>query len=208
MPPASLPQPAFTAALYRAAAALALLLATALACLAPSAHAAPPKSYNKAGVSFQHPAGWKVTADELETDGSGMRTIDLEGPEDASIHLMLIPFLSGQNIETLAARAAEHRAEMDKGPAALEGPDKITPTGMTSSTITRRVGGKEVKGVLQRFGYTSEGVPVDIESRFFSLDMGDARSVNIMTQSVAEDAKQMDAALGLVMDSLRYRAKR
>ncbi|MGV3683270.1 MAG: hypothetical protein ACO1PM_26625 [Acidovorax sp.] len=208
MPPASLPQPAFTAALHRAAAALALLLATALACLAPSAHAAPPKSYNKAGVSFQHPAGWKVTADELETDGSGMRTIDLEGPEDASIHLMLIPFLSGQNIETLAARAAEHRAEMDKGPAALEGPDKITPTGMTSSTITRRVGGKEVKGVLQRFGYTSEGVPVDIESRFFSLDMGDARSVNIMTQSVAEDAKQMDAALGLVMDSLRYRAKR
>lgn len=149
-----------------------------------------------------------MTADELETDGSGMRTIDLEGPEDASIHLMLIPFLSGQNIETLAARAAEHRAEMDKGPAALEGPDKITPTGMTSSTITRRVGGKEVKGVLQRFGYTSEGVPVDIESRFFSLDMGDARSVNIMTQSVAEDAKQMDAALGLVMDSLRYRAKR
>ncbi|EJE49322.1 hypothetical protein PMI14_06120 [Acidovorax sp. CF316] len=207
---ASLPPSAPTTLLHRTAATLALLItmAIALAGLTQPAHAAPPKAYNKAGVSFQHPADWKVALDEVEPNGAGMRSIDLEGPEDASIHLMLIPFMTGQNIETLATRAAEHRAEMDKGQAALEGPDKITPTGMTSSTITRRVGGKDIKGVLQRFGYVSEGVAIQLESRFFAIDAGNGSSVNIMTQSLAEDAKLMETALGRVMDTLRYRAKR
>ncbi|CAN7480300.1 hypothetical protein LJR118_003306 [Acidovorax sp. LjRoot118] len=188
--------------------ALALLLAAALAWLALPAQAAPPKAYSKNGVSFQHPATWKVMTDEIEKDGAGMRSIDLEGPGDAIISLMFIPFLSGQNIETLATRAAEHRAQMDKGAAAKEGPDKITPTGLASSAITRRVGGKEIKGVLQRFGYTSGGETVQLEARFFSMDFGDASSANFMTQSMAEDTRQVDAALGLVMDTLRYRAKR
>lgn len=188
--------------------ALALLLAATLAWLALPAQAAPPKAYSKNGISFQHPATWKVMTDETEKDGAGMRSIDLEGPGDAIISLMFIPFLSGQNIETLATRAAEHRAQMDKGAAAKEGPDRITPTGLTSSATTRRVGGKEIKGVLQRFGYTSEGETVQLEARFFSMDFGDASSANLMTQSMAEDARQVDAALGLVMDTLRYRAKR
>lgn len=193
---------------FNAAATAALGLALLVAGLAQPALAAPHATYTKDGVSFQHPADWKVALDELEPDGTGMRSIDLEGPEDASIHLMFIPFMSGQNIETLATRAAEHRAEMDKGPAALEGPDKITPTGMTSRAITRRVGGKEIKGVLQRFGYVSEGVAIQLESRFFSIDAGNGSSVNIMTQSMADDARQLDTALGRVMDTLRYRAKR
>lgn len=187
---------------------LTLLLAATLAWLALPAQAAPPKSYSKNGISFQYPTTWKVMSDEIEKDGAGMRSIDLEGPGDAIISLMFIPFLSGQNIETLATRAAEHRAQMDKGAAAQEGPDKITPTGFTSSAITRRVGGKEIKGVLQRFGYTSEGETVQLEARFFSMDFGDASSANLMTQSMAEDARQVDTALGLVMNTLRYRAKR
>lgn len=175
--------------------ALTLLLAATLAWLALPAQAAPPKAYSKNGVSFQHPATWKVMADEIEKDGSGMRSIDLEGPGDAIISLVFIPFMSGQNIETLATRAAEHRAQMDKGAAAKEGPDRITPTGFASSAITRRVGGKEVKGVLQRFGYTSEGETVQLEARFFSMDFGDASSATVMTQSLADDAKRLEAAL-------------
>ncbi len=207
MRPTSFPLPTV---MHRTAATLALCLAAATALLSapPIAHAAPPKAYSKAGVSFKHPATWKVAADEVEKEGAGMRSIDLEGPQDASIHLMFIPFLSGQNIETLATRAAEHRAQMDKDAAAQEGPDKITPTGTTSTAITRRVGGKEIKGVLQRFGYASEGETVQLEARFFSMDFGDASSVNIMTQSMAEDAQRVEAALGLAMDTLRYRAKR
>ncbi len=215
MRPTSFPFPTSSAttvlptAVRRTASALALCLAAATAFLAapPSAHAAPPKTYSKAGASFQHPATWKVTSDEVEKDGAGMRSIDLEGPEEAIISLMFIPFLSGQNIETLAARAAEHRAQMDKGAAAQEGADKITPTGTTSTAITRRVAGKEIKGVLQRFGYTSEGETVQLEARFFSMDFGGA-SVTIMTQSMAEDAKLVDAALGLAMGTLRYRPER
>ena len=188
--------------------ALTLLLAAALACLALPAQAAPPKAYSKNGISFQYPTTWKVMSDEIEKDGAGMRSIDLEGPGEAIISLMFIPFLSGQNIETLATRAAEHRAQMDKGAAAKDGPDKITPTGLASSAITRRMGGKEIKGVLQRFGYTSGGETVQLEARFFSMDFGDASSATLMTQSMAEDGKQVDAALALVMDTLRYRAKR
>lgn len=211
MPSASLPTTTFmTRLLPRTATTLALILAAAaMALLTPSAaHAASPKTYSKAGVSFQYPATWKVTLDEVEKDGSGMRSIDLEGPEDATMSLMFIPFLSGQKIEVLAARAAEHRDDMVKRDAGQDAADKITATPLTATPITRRVAGKEIKGVLQRFGYASEGESVQLEARFFTIDFGDTSSVNIMTHSTAQEAQAMEAALGLAMDTLRYRAKR
>lgn len=202
------PAPTFIP-LWRRSAAMALLLAAAMALLGPSAaHAAPPKTYSKAGVSFQYPANWKVALDEVEKDGAGMRSIDLEGPDDAIINLMFIPFLSGQKIDVLAARAAEHREEMVQRETAQDAADKITATPLTSTPISRRVAGKEIKGVLQRFGYTSEGESVQLQARFYTMDFGGASSVNIMTHSMAQEAKALEAALGLAMDTLRYRAKR
>jgi opacity protein-like surface antigen len=210
-----LPLPARACTALSAAAlrrALALAMAATLACLAAPAAAAPDKpvphqAYSQAGVGFQHPAGWKVTADTAGQEGGSLRSIDLEGPEEAIINLMFMPTLSGQDIETFAARAAQHRAEMDKAQAAQHAADGMAPTPLTTSRITRRVGGKAVKGVQHRFGYTSGGDTVQLEARFYTLDFGKA-SVIIMTQSFAEDARLMDTALGLAMDTLRYRPGR
>ncbi len=215
MRPASLPLSPTTTPLpaiaRRLASALApFLLAAATALLAPaSAHAAPPKTYNKAGVSFQYPANWKITLDEIANESAGIRNVDLEGPGDEIITLSFIPFMSGRDIALTAARAAQQRADLSaKDAAAEQAPeDRVSITPATSTTITRRVRGKEVKGVLQHFSYVGQGGSLPVEAGFYALDFGDA-SVTIMTQTLVEHAKSMESALGLAMGTLRYRAKR
>lgn len=85
---------------FRLALCLAILASLVPAALRP-AHAAPPATYSKDGVSFDHPAGWKVTEDVVAQDTTRMRSIDLEGPNEAVVTLMFSPFFRARTLRSL-----------------------------------------------------------------------------------------------------------
>lgn len=113
------PLPTIRAATRRSVTTAALGLMMLLAGLAQPALAAPNTTYSKDGVSFEHPAGWKVTEDSVAQDETRLRSIDLEGPDEAVVTFMFSPFLKDQNIEAFAANTAKNRAESAKNASAV-----------------------------------------------------------------------------------------
>lgn len=185
---------------------LALCLAI-LASLVPAAlrhaHAAPPATYSKDGVSFDHPAGWKVTEDVVAQDTTRMRSIDLEGPNEAVVTLMFSPFFSGQDIEKFAATAARNRADAAKANTSQQA--RMGP--VTATPITRQVAGKENQGVSQRFVVSMLGQNLPHEARFFKAAL-DGTTVIIMTQVGDEDAKAAEPGFAMALGTLRFSASK
>lgn len=179
---------------------LAILASVALTALHP-AHAAPPVIYNKDGVSFEHPTGWKVTEDVVAQDTTRMRSIDLEGPNEAVVTLMFSPFFSGQDIEKFAATAARNRADAAKANTAQQA--RMGP--VTATPITRQVAGKENQGVSQRFVVSMLGQNLPHEARFFKAAL-DGTTVIIMTQVGDEDAKAAEPGFAMALSTLRFSA--
>lgn len=188
----------------RQSTALTLVL---LAALAQPAMAAPNVVYSKNGVSFEHPADWKVTDDAVEPGANGMRSIDLEGPDESVVTFMFSPFLAGQNIEKFAATAAKNRADSSKGSAGATPAEQVRFGPVTSAPITRQVAGKENTGVSQRFVVTLQGQNLPHEARFFAANLGESSAV-IMTQVAVEYAQRTEPGFVMALDTLRYRAKR
>ncbi|MES2611106.1 MAG: hypothetical protein V4679_12740 [Pseudomonadota bacterium] len=196
------------AAVRRTAAVAATVLGLLSAAVALPALAAPNRTYNKSGASFQYPAGWKITEDALDEGGSGIRSVDLEGPDDELVMLVFNPMMSAMNLEKLASSVTSKREDGARKTANAAPAEQVTMGATTTTPITRRVGGKEFNGLLQTFQVTMDGETAAGESRVFSLDFGDAKSVVIITQARAANAKRMEATTGLVLDTLRYRPKR
>ncbi len=186
---------AFHLALY-----LAVLAMFAFAGLT-QAHAAPPLVYSKDGVSFEHPVGWKVTEDVVAQDETRMRSIDLEGPNEAVVTLMFSPFFSVQDIEKFAAAAARNRADAARANTAQQA--RMGP--VTATPITRQIAGKENKGVSQRFVVSMLGQNLPHEARFFKAALEGTTAI-IMTQVADEDAKAAEPGFAMALDTLRYTA--
>ncbi|WP_298209033.1 hypothetical protein [Acidovorax sp.] len=181
---------------------LAFLASFVLTALTP-VHAAPPITYSKDGVSFEHPAAWKVTEDVVAQDETRLRSIDLEGPNEAVVSLMFSPFLASQDIEKFAATAARNRADAARANTAQQarmGPVTVTP-------VTRQVAGKENKGVSQRFVVSMLGQNLPHEARFFKANLGET-TVIVMTQVAEEDAKAAEPGFVMALDTLRYRVSK
>lgn len=204
-----LPTPLLTAraAARRTFSTAALGLVLLVAGLAQPAMAAPNAVYSKDGVSFEHPADWKVTDDAVEPGANGMRSIDLEGPDESVITFMFSPFLAGQNIEKFAATAAKNRADASKGSAGATPAEQVRFGSVTSAPITRRVAGKDNTGVSQRFVVTLQGQNLPHEARFFAANLGGTSAV-IMTQVAVEYAQRTEPGFVMALDTLQYRAKR
>lgn len=203
MPYHPTPSPSILAAARRrlttAALALGLLLLGGLA--TQPAQAAPDAIYTKDGVSFQHPAGWKVTEDSVAQDETRLRSIDLEGPGESVVTFMFSPFLKDQVIETFAATTAKGRAESAQSASAVA--QQLRFGTVTTAPITRNVAGRESKGVAQRFVVSMLGQNLPHEARFFKADLG-GTTVIIMTQVADEDAKAVEPGFTMALDSLRY----
>lgn len=178
------------------------LLLSLLAGLAQPALAAPNTTYSKDGVSFEHPAGWKVTEDTVAQDQTRLRSIDLEGPDEAVVTLMFSPFLKDQSIEAFAATTAKNRAESAKSASGVAQQLRFGP--VTSAPITRNVAGQESKGVSQRFEISLQGQKLPHEARFFKANLGETTAI-IMTQVADESAKAVEPGFALALDTLRHR---
>jgi hypothetical protein len=175
----------------------ALLLAT----LAQPALAAPNGVYSKDGVSFEHPAGWKVTEDSVAQDETRLRSIELEGPDDSVVTLSISPFLKGQNIDTFADGIAKSRADSAKSAGAIAQQLGFGP--VTSTPITRTVAGRENQGVSQRFVISLMGQKLPHEARFFKVNLGETTAI-AMTQVADEHAKAVEPGFVQALGTLRY----
>ena len=200
------PLPTIRAATRRsvttAALGLMMMMTLLLAGLAQPALAAPNTTYSKDGVSFEHPAGWKVTEDSVAQDETRLRSIDLEGPDEAVVTFMFSPFLKDQNIEAFAANTAKNRAESAKNASAVAQQLRFGP--VASAPLTRKVAGQDSKGVSQRFEISLQGLKLPHEARFFKANLGETTAI-IMTQVADESAKAVEPGFALAIDTLRYR---
>lgn len=181
--------------LFQCLAAIALFLLTAL----PAVHAAPTVIYNKDGVSFEHPVEWKVAEDVVAQDGTRLRSIDVEGPDEAVVTLMFSPLLATQDIEKFAATAARNRENAARANTAQQ----VRMGATTATPVTRQVAGQDNKGVSQRFVVSLLGQDLPHEARFFKASLGDT-TVIVMTQVADENAKAAEPALVMVLGRLRY----
>ncbi|CAN7595936.1 hypothetical protein ASF11_18870 [Acidovorax sp. Leaf76] len=177
---------------------LTILALLWLAALAP-VHAAPAISYSKDGVSFEHPEGWKVTEDVVAQDETRLRSIDIEGPDEAVVTLMFSPLLAGQDIEKFAATAARNREDAARANTA----QKVKMGPATTAPIARPVGGKDTKGVSQRFVVSLLGQDLPHEARFFKATLG-GTTVIIMTQVADENARAAEPGFAMALGTLRY----
>ncbi len=176
---------------------LALFLSAALA----PARADVPITYSKDGVSFDHPAGWKVTEDVTAQDETRMRSIDLEGPNEAIVTLLFSPFFAGQDLHEFAAGTARRRADALQSNATLKG--RVGP--MTTAPISRKVAGQNNTGVAQRYVFKMLGQTLPHEARFFKASVG-GTTVIIMTQVSDEDAQAVEPGFVMALETLRVRA--
>ena len=182
---------AFHLALWRRALTAVLLLG-----FVAWAQAAPPVVYAKDGLRFEHPVGWSVTDDSVAQDETRLRSVDLEGPNEAVVTLMFSPFLAGQDIAKFAATTARNRAVAAKAQQARMGPVTATP-------LARKVAGQERTGVSQRFVVTMLGHKLPHEARFFKAAL-DGTTVIVMTQVADEHAAAAEAGFAMALETLRY----
>lgn len=174
-------------------------MASLMLVVVPSAQAAAALNYSKDGVSFEHPAEWKVTEDVVAQDESRLRSIDIEGPDEAVVTLMFSPFLANQDIQQFAATAAKNRADAARASTAQQ----VRMGPVTASPISRQVAGAENKGVSQRFVVKMAGQDLPHEARFFKAALG-ATTVIVMTQVADESAKAAEPGFVMALDTLRF----
>jgi hypothetical protein len=184
-------------------AVLTLLTATTLACTA-----GPPTitTYEKEGVSFQHYANWKVTEDAELAEGSGVRFINLEGPDEAIIMLTLMPSPVAQTLEDYATTMArEFTAAITETAIGPIRPATASPTG--SRAVSARIGGADQAGISHTYTVSVLGVKVPHVANFYQL-VGPKTTAFIVTQVATEDAQRTAPSMSIALDSLRIGTSR
>jgi len=154
-------------------------------------------TYSKDGVQFSYFSNWKIVGDSPYDANPDIRAIDLDGPHEAIVSIIIFPYSAGRSLDEFAASVATRRTNLTK---------KALPAGSmetgTSQTTKGRIGGHEQNGILQRFSVTLMGQEVPHEARFFLVNARQSQTV-VMTQVASEDAMDVNAAFDRVLDSLR-----
>lgn len=180
-----------------------LLLMLALANFACSPTPATLVQYKKNGVSFSHYSDWKVTEDAIIADTNGSRSIDLEGPQDSIVMIILMPASTDMTLDSYAAGMAQQRAQaLTVGPFTAA---KISAA--TSRTTSALVGGAKQPGIQQTFSINLLGETVPHEATFFSVADEHAK-VFIITQVATEDAKRVAQGFAATLASFAFKPEK
>ncbi len=154
--------------------------------------------YKKSGIAFTHFSDWKVTGDAAMAEAENVRTIDLEGPRDAVISIIVMPSASEMTLDAYAGIIAQER-----GQALPTG--KFMPLNITTGTshaTSAEVGGMQRQGILQKFNITLLGLAVPHESTFFAVEDKDKKAF-IFTQVSTEDANAVAKGFSALRSSFK-----
>jgi hypothetical protein len=181
------------------ASAILLLAFTSFAC-------SPDKptlvKYEKSGVSFAHFSNWKVTGDTIGQEGIGFRAIDLEGPHQALLAVVLLPASTASTLDTFAASVARERAGAIKESLSIGSFSAAKISAASSEAISSEVGGQQRDGIQQKFSIYLLGQEVPHEARFF-LVSDQHKKAFILAQVASEHADQVAPDFSVILGSFR-----
>ena len=181
-----------------------LLLLTALACTACSPEAPTLVTYQKNEVSFVHFSDWRVTNDAIIEESTKSRTIDLEGPNDALVSVVLLPSSNDLRLEDFATSIAHERGSAIKEALSIGSLSATKVSPASSQATSTDIGGQQFSGIQQRYTITFLGQDVPHEAAFF-LVPGKQMTAIVTTQVATEHAKQTAPAFSATLRSLRLR---
>jgi hypothetical protein len=160
--------------------------------------------YTKDGVTFNHYSDWKVTADAAVEGDEGSRSIELEGPRDSIVSIIMVPPSSEITLEGYAAAVAQERSAGIKETLSI-GPLTPVEIALTGSTATSaQVGGRPAEGIEQQFSINLLGQKVPHQARFFMLSNERAK-VLFITQVATEDAAHVATGFATALRSFRFK---
>ena len=180
----------------------AVLLLTALACNACSPAGPTLVTYQKKQVSFVHFSDWKVTNDAIIEEVTQSRTIDLEGPNDALVSVVLLPSSTDQKLDDFAASIAQDRGSAIKEALSIGSLSAAKVSPSSSQATSADIGGQQLSGIQQRYSIKLLGQDVAHEAAFF-LVRGKQMTAIITTQVATEHAKQTAPAFSATLRSFR-----
>jgi hypothetical protein len=181
-----------------------LLLLLALATCACSPTPATLIQYKKDGVIFAHFSDWKVTGDAIIADSNGARSIDLEGPHDAIVMMILMPPSTEMTLDSYAADMGQQRAQtLSVGSFKAAKISAVTSSRATSALI----GGAKHPGIQQTFTIDLLGQTVPHEATFFTVADEHAR-LFIITQVATEDARRVAQGFAATLASFTFKPEK
>lgn len=177
---------------------VALLTLSGLAC---SPTAPTVERYDGREVQFSYLSNWKVTGDSPIDGNPQSRSIDLEGPNDALVTLVMGPSSSEQTLEGYASALSRARAEEFERINSAGSVGSATISEVTSQATTANVGGQQIVGVLQKFSTTVSGQKVPRQVTIFLMSSRKWK-VFVTTSVASEDLKRAMPGFEVTLNSL------
>lgn len=147
--------------------------------------------YEKTGISFSQPEGWKVTEDEI-IEGR-IRNINVEGPDNAVMIITALPSSVKPDLKNFAENFKENLSSTVAAGRVSE---------MKTSETSRSINGKDSKGVRQNYSLTLLGQEVPHTTDFYLVNGKKSNAVLTM-QASDEDFQNADKAFQTISDSLK-----
>ncbi|HTD22636.1 MAG TPA: hypothetical protein VK738_08285 [Terriglobales bacterium] len=158
------------------------------------------KQYQNNGIQFSYYSDWAVTKDAPVDGNPNVRTINIEGPDNAVIVMICLPASNDKTLEEYAAAVAKSRDAAIEGKLSL-GPLKGAEVRGTSEPTTGKVAGQEQQGILQQFTINLLGTQVPHEAKFFMI-RGSRYKTIVMSQVATASAAATHPASELILSSL------
>lgn len=153
------------------------------------------KVYRQNGLSFAHPAFWRITSDEVDSDGT--RYITAEDSYSSIMSIAIAP--EGMTYELDKAADDVIKGQADVPVLSFEQGKR------TSASRTLR--GVEVGGVRWTYTISLVGVEVPHSTDFFVIDIGDGRDALVQLQAADEDWPAADPEFQVIFDSIALEDK-
>ncbi len=179
-----------------------MFLMVALGVFACSPKPATPVKYDKKGVSFTHLSDWTVTGDALIEGSDGWRSVELEGPHDAIMSIIIMPAAAEMTLQTYAGEFARERAVEIKQVLTVGPISPATVSSTKSEETIAQVGGASRKGIMHTFSVELLGEKVPHKATFFMVT-GQDRKAYIYTQASTEDLASVTPGINVTLASFR-----
>lgn len=177
-----------------------LLLLLTLTNCACSPTAPTLVTYERHGVSFVHYSDWRVTNDAVTEEQT--RTIDLEGPNDTIVSIVLFPSSIDLDLDEFATSFARERGSAVKASTSIGSFSAAKLSAASSQAASADVGGQQRSGILQKFSIYLLGQEVPHEAKFFLVPDQQSNAV-IITHVATEHAATTAAAFSATLRSFR-----
>jgi hypothetical protein len=157
--------------------------------------------YARDGVEFSHSSNWRIETDEPTKDEPTVRVIQIDGPNEATVMIVLTPAGNERTLKGYATSVAQGRTSGLKKKFAVGSIQAGDAEVGSSQATMQNVGGRQVPGIHQQFAVTLLGMDVPHEASFYLIDSPRHRTF-VMTQTATETESEAHAGWQPILESL------